>query len=894
MPQKKRKSAEEILGISAPPAGRKSAEEILGITATSPQGPGFGENVAIGAERGYYAGIEQPATSLMDAIGAATRGDFNPLIELGQGVARGAYNLTQRRPAPVAVNPQTGERAGSVSAGVQLQTEEAQAKRAATPRGQQLQARRRELDARAALDPSISGQVTRGVSQGVVQAAPSIAAGVASGGSVPAIAAMTALQSAAEPENLAANVGGVFAGEGAIRGIAPVVAPIIRRIRGGRNVAPTAVKEMVESAEIGALDDAAGQIRGAGSTAPMNAPRLSAEEILGIEESQLGKLAATGGKAKDVLGPKLEADLALETGTAVTAAERTPVLEVISAVRKAGLLTGINTHLRNVSGTGLYQISEEAARVPAAVADLAVSAITKRRTISGPSLTAMGRSAHEAATKGWREAKEIVRKGATAEDLARLQLGAEIKSGSKILDGYVNGVFRLLNAEDKIFRTYAMRRALEDRARSQVLTEIRQGAIPRGKYGQRLKEIIDDPSEEIMAGAISDAEIAVFTNDNLLSKGLGAFRKEMDKTRGGRWVNFAIDTVAPFTKTPTNIIARMLEYSPISPQLGVDTYRVARGIIKGAMTEAEQRAFAQTFGRAAIGSGVIALGWKLYDAGLATGIYEDQPSKTSRDIAAGRPPGAIKIGDTWYQVTGFAPLGNLIAIGASLAREYEQEKGGKVGAIVGKTIAEQPLLEGAANVVDVLTGEKSPEEEAGRLVGSFVPTIVSDVGELIDPKQRQAEGFTAQIEKRIPGVRQMLPEKTDALGRPAQDRMTQFIDPTLTTKADEAPILKELVRLDVGLSKLKKNPKDDDATHAERVRRFGSLYLEYGSQLLANQKYQMANNATQRAALESLSDRVRAQIAAERDRGRMAGNPRGRLNANVIISAALANAKRKK
>ncbi len=68
----------------------------------------------------------------------------------------------------------------------------------------------------------------------------------------------------------------------------------------------------------------------------------------------------------------------------------------------------------------------------------------------------------------------------------------------------------------------------------------------------------------------------------------------------------------------------------------------------------------------------------------------------------------------------------------------------------------------------------------GRLAGSFVPTIASDLAEAVDPKQREAEGFVGQVAKRIPGAGQLLPEATDALGRPLEDQgpLEAMIDPS--------------------------------------------------------------------------------------------------------------------
>src|SRR5262249_35799035 len=158
------------------------------------------------------------------------------------------------------------------------------------------------------------------------------------------------------------------------------------------------------------------------------------------------------------------------------------------------------------------------------------------------------------------------------------------------------------------------------------------------------------------------------------------------------------------------------------------TLGIARGIAGKAFTPAEERAFAQLFGRGAIGTGLIALGWKLGEAGLMTGMFEDEPGKSARDVAAGRPSGALRIGNSWHQVTGFAPVGNLMALGASLNREFEQsrEPEGKqlpeaLGGVLQNFAMEQPLLQAAQSV----TQPGNISERAGRLAASVIPGAVA-------------------------------------------------------------------------------------------------------------------------------------------------------------------------
>lgn len=573
------------------------------------------------------------------------------------------------------------------------------------------------------------------------------------------------------------------------------------------------------------------------------------------------RLAREGRRAPDRVGPRTFIELGFKTPSTPGQQPRTPILETLSALRKAGLLTGVKTHLRNVGGNLAFQPGEELSRLPASVIDLALSVATKRRTITGPSPVAMAQSAGRAATEGIREAGQIMRRGASQKQMQALQLDQEIRSGNRAVDMYVNGVFRTLAAEDAIFRKFAFTRAVKDRAKAQALTEARQGKISRADIRSRAKQLETDPTIE--ADAMLDAEVATFNNENLLSQGLSAMREKFKGSRAGRVANFATDLVAPFTRTPTNIIARMLSYSPLG--YGRNVYQIADAMAKRAFTAEQQRAFSQTFGRATTGTALILLGYKLGEAGLMTGLFEDEPGKRARDFAAGRTPGAILIGDAWHQVSAFAPFGTLLAVGASLAREAGQERKDesrtfeKVAGVATQAVAQQPLLIGAKEIGGALTQPGTAPEKAGKLAGSFVPTIVSDVGGLTDRVRREGKGFAGKVQQRIPGLRNRLPEATDALGRKIEDRKTAFFDPTLTSTAKDKtdPLMRELVRLDMGISAPTKRRDESEADHRDRKRRAGELFERHGRRLVESPQFKSATKERQRALIERLADRAR-------------------------------------
>jgi hypothetical protein len=469
---------------------------------------------------------------------------------------------------------------------------------------------------------------------------------------------------------------------------------------------------------------------------------------------------------------------------------RSSPLDIGVALFKVGLI-GPKTHARNILSTGGFQIMEEAARLPASVVDMVASAFTGKRTVTGPNVRAAYRSSYEAATKGLSEAKQIVMKGATDEQLARYDSKREISSGSKLLDLYVNGQFRLLAAEDQVFRTYALRRSLEDQARVQAINEAKgQKGTSRAKVAERTRELVEHPTTEMQARAIADSEVATFNNPNLIHSGYTAAREAIGGKAGGRAVNAVLDLNVPFVRTPLNIVARLFEYSPVGAVTG--TARAANAVVNKAFTPEQQRAFARTMGRATTGTALILMGYTLGKKGLLTGSRPDDYMEAEREVANKRPFGSLRIGDRWQQISDLSPVSSLMIIGADLARE--DEKGDITGGIT-KTLTnaalDQPFGRRAEDVSDVVGSPgKQGMRHAGRLAGSFVPTVVADAASALDSKERtKGSDFWNQITYRVPGLRNLLPEKTDLNGEPVEHSRSDAINPFPNRRAltaDEA------------------------------------------------------------------------------------------------------------
>jgi hypothetical protein len=522
--------------------------------------------------------------------------------------------------------------------------------------------------------------------------------------------------------------------------------------------------------------------------------------------------------------------------------------ETVLLMRKAGLLTGPKTHARNVGSTGAFQGFEEMARLPGGLADLAVSTVTKQRALGMPNLKEVAQSSYTAATKGVRDAVQVLKYGATADDLAKMEINRESNSGSKIIDTYLNTVFRTLGAEDKIFRTYAYERSIREQKRLLKTEQV---------------------TPDMEAQGILDAEVSTFNNRNVVAE-------KIEQLRGasGPVGSTAIDLIIPFKRTPANVASRLLESTPLG--LGKAGVQLIRAAINKEMSFAEQRKFSQTLGRSVTGSGLMFLGWKLAELGLATGLYEKDAGDREVMKAKGASPLSIRVGDTWHQIGAFSPLGNLIAIGAALHREHVrppkegEEKGSMLAASVpvgAKVLMEQPFLKGTAGVVEALQEPRRRGEGlVASTVGSFIPTAVADAGRAIDNKRRRGRSVTQKIQERIPVVRNRVQEDFDVFGRPIESRRTGAFDPTLTASAKDEAFIQELVRLDVGVVKTTKRPGESDEQLRVRQIAQGQELERRLARLVATRGYQSLPDDEKVEALKDEIERVRKEVNARTNR----------------------------
>lgn len=539
--------------------------------------------------------------------------------------------------------------------------------------------------------------------------------------------------------------------------------------------------------------------------------------------------------------------------------EKAGPLENIDSVRKAAMLTGLGTHVTNMLSNAGMQATEEAARLPAALADMLLKPmLSKQRTVAGVSPRAVQRAAVEAGTRGWREAKEIMRQGATSAELAKMEVHRELNTGTPILDKAVNTVFRSLSAEDRLARVYSYRRAID--AQAEVIGK------NKGLSRAEVEQLKAKPTDRMVMEALGAAEFSTFNNPNVLAKGLtnmGHYLKQQGPA--GKTAAFGMEAVLPFKNTPANVFARMLDYSGVS---GVPKVAVAAGRIASHMRDAkaagtpfdqtflasQQKVIAEALGRGSIGTAMIAMGYYAAKNGMATPARPDDASMRNAQETAGRQWGSLKVGNAWVPIDRVFPLftvGSTLYFEGNRSLKDEAKRPERIATTMGKVLLDQPMLKGMSDAEEAL---KSPGSKGSALVsgfaGSFVPSGLSALGALTDRARRDTRSDSTvgdiknAVQSRIPGLRNLLPPKIDGLGRPLPQSSTAMLGAAGVDwdRSNGSRVNQELLRTRVGLPAVEPLPGEPYDKYRQRIEAAGRLVNQRLEQLVNSPGYQNARD----------------------------------------------------
>ena len=435
--------------------------------------------------------------------------------------------------------------------------------------------------------------------------------------------------------------------------------------------------------------------------------------------------------------------------------------------------------------------------------------------------------------------------------------------------------FRFLGAEDQFFKGIGYRQELNALAMRQGLKENLTGR----KLAARINEIKNEDlsalsNRRIQAINEGQEELA----DQLSKKidSIAAVRQAA--TDGARYQTFtntagpiadvfkglvqkypAARFIVPFINTPANIITFAIERTPAAPLLG--KYRDA---IRAGGAEADiARA------KLIMGTGVMSYVTYLGMQEIVTGRGPTDPA-AYRVWRENHQPYSVRIGNRWYAYNRVEPLGVLFGLGADTAeiiryaqrddiKDYDEKMTTLVSMGIASftdNITNKTFLTGVSNLVDAIA---DPERSGGyfisRFGSSFVPRIVANVRNQMDPVRRDAQGIVDSIRNSIPTLSENLPPRRNIFGFVqvySGALGPDFVSPFYSQTTTVDPVFDEMEKSEIRVSMPSRNLRGVKLTSAQY-----SELLSYMRQLGT---YDKISNVINSPGYQNVNKFVRGEI----------------------------------
>lgn len=451
----------------------------------------------------------------------------------------------------------------------------------------------------------------------------------------------------------------------------------------------------------------------------------------------------------------------------------------LSLVRYNSMLSGMPTMVVNAAGSA----AELATKYPMDVA----SSLVRGRP---GEIKAETQGALAGLRAAWEPMKQIIKHGLTDE--AALAGGVPSGVAARTTNPAARGAataleapLRLQGATDEFFNRIAYGMSAGRRA-AQRATE--QGLSGQA-WNEEVARLMNDLPPEMAARAKADADRITFRTDvdpQSVGGRIGRMRKS------GGWVG---EMVMPFFKTVYNITARGVERSPLGlagtfvdaslKPFGKGAYAKSWSdptLVKAGVTPVGERLANNVLGSA------ITLGFvnQALDGNLS-GKGPDNPR--DRDVlrAQGWAPYSIKLGDRWVSYSNWGPYAIPLALGAAVgeAKRYGVEgepwsdTAGDALKQMGGLLADQPYLSGIGAIYRAVDDpERYGSQWLSQYLGSLIPygSALSSVAAAGDEYEREApqggnvlETALGNVQARIPGMRERLPQRRDVFGTPIEN-----------------------------------------------------------------------------------------------------------------------------
>lgn len=377
------------------------------------------------------------------------------------------------------------------------------------------------------------------------------------------------------------------------------------------------------------------------------------------------------------------------------------------------------------------------------------------------------------------------------------------------VDHFIDKTAYLLNkASQKVASTDSFAGMSGDKS---ILENVRQftfGLLDLGDAGFTKHHFTNRLASEIEALGITDAKnVPPETVARALDAAMKAtFKDTNNMTRAMMQMKQAANIVPglgdfsmTFTKTPANLAARLIDYSPAG--LATAAYRRVKN-----QTDAAQ--FIDELAKGLTGSGLLLLGMQLFKAGLLTGPKSDDKDEAAFMETQGFRPEALHVKDKYYTIDWAQPVAGMLLAGATVQAELEKDPDASFFSALATGVKTAINSWAEASPVKSFSELFSSRDGlAGGLMntlqdapGSFIPSVVGATARTVDPVQRQTYSkgdwlgtLFGGMQAKIPGASKSLPAAYDTWGRPitrqnstGEAAFAQFVSPGTLGNANES------------------------------------------------------------------------------------------------------------
>lgn len=556
-----------------------------------------------------------------------------------------------------------------------------------------------------------------------------------------------------------------------------------------------------------------------------------------------------------------------------------------NAWRYLAMLGNVRTHVRNVVGNAGFVPVVAAKNAVATGIEKAVYRLSggkmerSKEFVTGKG----GKALLQAAAQDYAKVADVAMGGGKYSDFANankyIEEGRVIFKIVKPLEAARKANSRALDREDSWFSKPHYAYAMAQYCKANDITA----------------EMIAKGGDKVVKAreyAIKEAQKATYRDTNAFSQAISELGRMGRNSKNGakRTIATVMEGILPFRKTPANILARGVEYSPIGIIRGM--YQATVGVKKGTATAAEA---IDSISAGLTGSGLLMLGFFMAAQGVVRGHGDDDDKENDFMELAGHQAYALELPNgTSVTLDWLAPECLPFFVGVNL---WELTDGGDKPATmadwltaisqVSEPMLEMSCLQSLNDVFDSV-GYASSNGLPGlptALVNAATSYVSQGIPTILGQAERTGEGlryttFTSKNSKLTNNVQYALGRasakipiwdysqipyidawgRTESTGDVGTRAFNNFLNPAYTSTVDMSDMEQELLRLyevtgeNVFPSRAKKYFNADN----QEINLTGEQYVTY-AQKKGGEAYKWLTELTQSAAYRNMSNEEKVE-----------------------------------